>query len=110
MTRLTRAAATLGTAAFLAIVAAASPSAAPERIRIVLATSAPRDTSYHHILLEMRDAWRTASGGRVELVIHTGGSQGSEAEVVRRMNINQLNAALLTAGGVAEIDPSVAAL
>jgi TRAP-type C4-dicarboxylate transport system substrate-binding protein len=84
--------------------------AAQARLRIKLATAAPRDTSYHTILKEMGEAWRKASGGQVELVIYPGGNQGSEADMVRRMNIGELQAAMLTASGLSEVDPAVAAL
>src|SRR6266851_2954924 len=87
-----------------------APSAAPATVRIRLATAAPKDTSYHHILLEMRDKWRAATAGRVELTVYPGGTQGSEADVVRRMNVGELQAALLTAGGISEVDPAASAL
>ena len=79
-------------------------------IRIKLATLAPRDSSYHRLLLEMGDKWRKASAGQVELVVYPGGNQGSEAETVQRMNIKQLQAGMLTVGGLGEIDGAVAAL
>ena len=40
----------------------------------------------------------------------TDGSQGGEAEMVRRMRIGQLQAALLSVVGLREIEPSIAAL
>src|SRR5262245_51357767 len=79
-------------------------------IRIKLATLAPKDTSYHHTLLEMGEKWRKASGGQVDLVIYPGGVQGSEADIVKRMGVGLLQSAMLSAGGLTEIDPSVAAL
>jgi TRAP-type transport system periplasmic protein len=100
-------------AAAAAIVVVHAGGAAPvaqSRLRIKLATAAPRDTSYHRILMEMGEAWRKATGGQVDLVIYPGGNQGSEADTVRRMNIGELQAAMLTASGLSEVDPSVAAL
>jgi TRAP-type C4-dicarboxylate transport system substrate-binding protein len=88
-----------------------APSAAAQtKLRIKLATAAPKDTSYHRILLEMGEKWRKASDGQVELVIYPGGNQGSEADAVRRMNIGELQSAMLTAGGLTQIDEAVAAL
>jgi TRAP-type C4-dicarboxylate transport system substrate-binding protein len=102
-------------AAVLACALMATPSgqrvavaATPTRIK--LATLAPKDTSYHRILLEMGEKWRKASDGGVNLVIYPGGTQGSEADIVKRMSIGELQAGMLTAVGLAEIDPSVAAL
>jgi TRAP-type C4-dicarboxylate transport system substrate-binding protein len=42
--------------------------------------------------------------------VYPGGNQGSEADIVRRMNVGQLQAAMLTVGGLSEIDPTAAAL
>jgi TRAP-type transport system periplasmic protein len=83
---------------------------AQARLRIKLATAAPKDTSYHRILREMGDTWRKVTNGQVELAIYPGGNQGSEADAIRRMNIGELQAAMLTAGGITQIDAAVAAL
>ena len=79
-------------------------------VRIKLATAAPKDTSYHRILREMGEKWRKVTTARSSCVIYPGGNQGSEADAVRRMNIGELQAAMLTAGGLTEIDPAVSAL
>jgi TRAP-type C4-dicarboxylate transport system substrate-binding protein len=85
-------------------------TAAPGPLVIKLAPLAPAGTSYDRILKELAERWRKASGGQVLVRVYSGGTQGSEAEVVRRMNVKQLQAAMLTAGGLAEIDPAIAAL
>ena len=114
--RVCRATRRFSTVAATSVVAAAivaspqQPSAAPGPITIRLATLAPKDTSYHRILLEMGEKWRQAAGQRVTLTVFPGGNQGSEADTVRRMRINQLQAAMLSVGGLTEIDPAVAAL
>ena len=58
----------------------------------------------------MAEKWRKATAGQVDLVIYPGGTQGSEADSVKRMNIGQLQAGMLSVGGLTEIDPAVAAL
>jgi TRAP-type transport system periplasmic protein len=78
--------------------------------RVRLATLAPRGTVYHQSLQTMAEKWRNAPGGGVNLTIYTDGSIGDEKETVRRMRVNQVQAALLTTIGMAEIDPSVTAL
>ena len=80
----------------------------PSRIR--LGTLAPQGSSYHQILQEMGEEWRTASNGAVQLVVYAGGTMGSEAELVRRIRLGQLHAAAITVAGLAEIDPAVSAL
>ncbi len=78
--------------------------------KVKLATLVPRGTSYHQILLAMGEQWRQAPGGGVKLTIYTDGTMGSEADMVRRMRVGQLQAATLTVTGLAEIEPSVSAL
>lgn len=83
---------------------------AEEAVKIRLGTLAPRGTSWHHSLLEMGEKWRAAAGPGAAFIVYTDGSQGGEPDMVRRMRIGQLNAALLTVVGLSEIDDSVAAL
>src|SRR5207248_157897 len=83
-------------------------AAAPIQIR--LATGAPRGTSLHQAVQEMRQRWIEATNGQVVLTIYTDGVMGGEAEVVRRMRIGQLQAGMLTVVGLSEIDRSVTAL
>ncbi len=83
---------------------------APAQTRIRLGTLIPSGTSYHHSLQDMGAKWKQASNGALSLTIYADGTMGSEAEIVRRMRVGQLQAAVLTVSGLAEIDPSVTAL
>lgn len=85
-------------------------SMAQAPIRIKLATIAPRGTSPHQALLSMGEKWRKTSGGKVEVTVYADGSQGGEADTVKRIRIKQLQASLLTVTGLAEIDSSASAL
>jgi TRAP-type C4-dicarboxylate transport system substrate-binding protein len=78
--------------------------------KIRLATLVPSGTSYHHSLQAMGEKWRKDSNGAVALTIYADGTMGSEDEIVRRMRVGQLQAAVLTVAGLSEIDPSVSAL
>jgi TRAP-type C4-dicarboxylate transport system substrate-binding protein len=78
--------------------------------RIRLGTLVPSGSSYYHSLEAMGEKWKQASNGAITLTMYGGGTMGSEDEIVRRMRIGQLQAALLTAAGLSEIDPSVGAL
>ena len=78
--------------------------------RIKLATIAPRGSAYHQVLLEMGEAWRRAEAPGATFTIFTDGSQGGEADMVRRMRIGQLNAALISVIGLSEIDAGAGAL
>ena len=60
--------------------------------------------------MTMGDKWRQVSGGTVKLTIYPDGSQGGEADMVGLMQTGNLDAGLLTAMGLAEIEPNVNAL
>jgi TRAP-type C4-dicarboxylate transport system substrate-binding protein len=70
----------------------------------------PKNSLYHQQLMELGEAWRAAQGGAARFVVFTDGSQGGEAELVRRMRIGQLQGALMSVVGLREIDPGIAAL
>jgi TRAP-type C4-dicarboxylate transport system substrate-binding protein len=84
--------------------------AAEKAISLRLGTLAPRGTSYHKNLQAMGEKWRAASGGSVRLVIYPDGTQGSEADMVGLMQTGNLDAGLLTAVGLSEIEPAVTAM
>jgi len=85
-------------------------SNASSQTRIRLATMLPSGTSYHHSLQEMGEKWKKASNGSLALTIYADSNMGSEAEIVRRMRVGQLQAAVLTVAGLSDIDPAVGAL
>lgn len=78
--------------------------------KIKLGTLAPRGSVYHQALLEAAEKWRAASDSGAKFLVYTDGSQGGEADMVRRMRLGQLNAAMITGIGLAEIDDAVSAL
>src|SRR5437667_12431156 len=83
--------------------------AAEKAVRINLGTLAPRGSSYHQSLQTMADRWRQAPGA-ARLVIYPDGTQGGETDMVRLMRVGSLHAGLLTAVGLAEIEPGVTGL
>jgi TRAP-type transport system periplasmic protein len=78
--------------------------AAPVTVR--LATLVPRNSLWYNALTEMGATWTKATEGRVKLTVYEGGTQGDERTVIRLMRpeVDQLNASLLTAPGMAHID------
>jgi TRAP-type C4-dicarboxylate transport system substrate-binding protein len=92
----------------LLLILSAIPAGAETRVK--LATWAPRGSSYHQMLLAMGEKWRQAPGGGASLAVYPDGTMGSEADIVRKMRVGQLQAGLLTVVGLSEIDPSVSAL
>src|SRR5689334_9525280 len=111
MTRLARLAPGVGSALLACLFfpsLAAKIQAAP--MNVTLGTLAPDGTSYHRMLLEMREKWRKAPGGGVNLRIYAGGKMGGEAKMVSQMRLGALDSAMLTATGLAEIEPAVTGL
>ncbi|MFZ5484641.1 MAG: TRAP transporter substrate-binding protein DctP [Pseudomonadota bacterium] len=88
-----------------ALCATQALAAGPLRI----GTLAPKNSLYHRQLLELGEAWRKAEGGGKYLV-YPDGSQGGEADMVRRMRIGQLQGGLFSVAGLREIEPSISAL
>ena len=91
-------------------VAAPSLHAAEKTVRLKLGTLAPAGTSVHKSVQAMGEKWRKASDGAVQLTIFAGGTQGSEADMVGLMQTGNLDAGLLTTGGLAEIDTAALAM
>jgi TRAP-type transport system periplasmic protein len=78
-------------------------------IVLKLGTVAPSGSSYHRALLTLASRWKSTPGG-AGLRIYPGGIAGGEAEMIRKMKIGQIDAALMTANGMADIDPAVQSL
>ena len=100
----------LPAALVLALTAGITPAVFPaEPVEIKLATILPVGTSGHQSLMEMRAAWQKAAGPAVKLTIYAGMADG-EPLLVKKMRARQINAAVLTAVGLSEIDRSVSSL
>lgn len=80
-----------------------------ERVVLKLGTVAPNGSSVHKIFLNMGAKWAKVPNG-AELRIYPGAIAGGEADMVRKMKIGQLDAAGITANGLADIDPAVQSL
>jgi TRAP-type C4-dicarboxylate transport system substrate-binding protein len=85
-------------------------AAGAEPVKVRMGTLAPKGSSYTKHLQAMGEQWRSAPGGGVQLTIYADGTMGSEADMVRRMRLGQLQAALVTTTGLTEIEPAVAGL
>lgn len=80
------------------------------QVLVKMATLAPDGSTYHLILKEMAEKWKTATNGRVTVRLYPGSVAGDDTDVVRKMRLGSLNAGLLTSAGVAAVDRSVMAL
>ncbi len=81
--------------------------AADKAVKIRLGSLAPRGSSYFKHLQAMGETWRPAG---VQLTIYPDGTMGSEADMVRRMRLGQLQAGMLTVVGLEDIEPAAAGL
>ena len=89
----------------LAALALAAAPAAHAKTTIKLGTLAPSGSTWHSLLKEMAAEWDKASEGQVVLKIYAGGTLGNEGDMVRKMNVGQINAASITTIGLHEITP-----
>ena len=90
--------------------ALALPSLAPgaeKAAKIRLGTLAPRGSSYFKHLQAMGETWKSAG---VQLTIYPDGTMGSEADMVRRMRLGQLQAGMMTVVGLQDIEAGAAGL
>jgi TRAP-type transport system periplasmic protein len=98
------------TAAVAALMLSGSAAARAQGVVVKLATLVPDGSTWHGILKEMAEEWKTASGGAVSLRIYAGGVAGDDADVVRKIRLGTLSAGLLSSAGLAEVDRSVYAM
>ena len=109
--RVLRAVLVSGGSALAVLAAVPHPSASAQAPLVVrMATLVPDGSSWHQILKETAEKWKTLSGGRVTVRLFPGGVAGDDPDVVRKMRLGTLNAGVLTAVGVGEIDKSCYAL
>jgi TRAP-type C4-dicarboxylate transport system substrate-binding protein len=77
------------------------------QVVIKLGTVAPEGSAWHDALLKIRQQWRDISHGEVELRIYAGGVLGGEAEMVRKVQRQGLDAIAISGSGLPFIDSSV---
>jgi TRAP-type transport system periplasmic protein len=99
----------VGWLAAVALVAAClvPSTASAQVITIKMATLVPTNSSWFQVLKEVADKWNKLSNGRVKVVFYGGGTKGDDPEVVAAMRLGELQGAVLTSVGVAEIEKSV---
>jgi TRAP-type C4-dicarboxylate transport system substrate-binding protein len=103
---------TLRLPAAIAVVAsvcllALAPARAGAQVTVKMATLVPDGTSWHLVLKEVAAEWGKISGGKVKVNLYAGGTAGDDPDVVRKMNLGSLQAAVLTSVGLAELDRSI---
>lgn len=74
---------------------------------VKLASVAPEASPYGSALNQLALDWRRISNGRVRLRVYHNGVAGTEEDVLRKMRIGQLQAAVLTSSGLRQVVPEV---
>jgi TRAP-type transport system periplasmic protein len=87
----------------------ASPAGA-QGVVVKMATLVPDGSAWDGILKDMAAEWKQASGGAVTVRVYAGGVAGDDSDVIRKMRLGTLNAALASSVGLAEIDRAVYAM
>jgi len=93
----------------LLLAAGTGPGQAQNAVTIRLGTMAPEGSPWHDVLLRMKQEWRDASGGKVDLKIYSG-VLGDESEMIRKMRIGQLQSVAISGAALPRIDAGVACL
>ena len=96
----------LGLAGSAALVLALTGTPHAQNIVIKLATVVPEGSIWDKNVRQMGADWTAATGDRVSVTVFSGGSQGDESTVLRKMRLDALQAAAFTAVGLGSIDAS----
>ncbi|MDR2467585.1 MAG: TRAP transporter substrate-binding protein DctP [Spirochaetaceae bacterium] len=77
-------------------------------IQIKLASIAPEATAWGRALNQMAKEWAAATGGEVRLIVYHNGMLGSaEGEVLKKLRMNQVQAAVFTSVGMNGISKKI---
>ena len=98
------------TLATVGVLAAAPALASADNVEIRLATLAPDGSSWMKILGKGAAEIDKKTEGRVTVKYYPGGVQGDERDVIRKINLGQLDGAAVTSVGLSMIDESIRVL
>jgi TRAP-type transport system periplasmic protein len=79
-------------------------------VQVRMATVVPQGSLWDESLQYIRQEWTRISGGSIQITVYAGGTQGDEAESVRKVSRGQLQAVALSSVGLSRIDAGVACL
>ncbi|MDR2072334.1 MAG: TRAP transporter substrate-binding protein DctP [Spirochaetaceae bacterium] len=82
----------------------------PRQIVIKLASMVPENTEWGQALNKLAAEWSRVSNGEVRLQVYANGTQGSEDAVLQKLNMNTIQAAVLTSFGLNKIAPDILTL
>jgi TRAP-type C4-dicarboxylate transport system substrate-binding protein len=89
----------------------APPSAGGQPPTVIkLATLAPEGSAWIQVLKAAADEAQQKTGNAVQFKIYPGGVMGDERDMVRKMHIGQIHAAMLSSASLASLYPEIDAL
>ncbi|GHV73809.1 C4-dicarboxylate ABC transporter substrate-binding protein [Spirochaetia bacterium] len=77
------------------------------QITVKLASMVPANTPWGAALNRMAGEWAAATNGEVRMQIYPSGTQGTEADVLQKLNMNVIQAAVFTSFGLNKIAPEM---
>ncbi len=73
---------------------------------VKFATVLPEGSIWDKAIRRMGDTWQKDTGGKVSLRMYPGGVAGDEPDILRKIRIGQLHAALISTAGLGDVDPA----
>ena len=92
------------------LVVSGSLAAQQRTVTIKLASLAPENTPWGAALNKMAADWSAATGGAVRVIVYHNGVAGNEADVLRKLRLNQIQAAVFTSAGMNLISKNIITL
>ncbi|MDR0322977.1 MAG: TRAP transporter substrate-binding protein DctP [Treponema sp.] len=77
---------------------------------IRLASFVPENTAWGAAINRMAAEWSRATNGEIEVIVYHNATAGDEAEVLRKLRLNDIQAAVLSSVGISSVTPEVMAI
>lgn len=91
----------------LILILLTGPLFAQRKITIKMATQIPENTPWGFFLTQIANDWRKITNGQVDVILYHNKTAGNEEAVVRNLRLNQLQAAVLSTFGLAQVTPEI---
>jgi TRAP-type C4-dicarboxylate transport system substrate-binding protein len=83
---------------------------AQRTITVRMASVVPEQTPWGQYLNRIASEWKKITNGEVNVIVYHNGTAGKEDEVIRSLNLNQMQAGVLSTFGLTEVAPEVMTL
>ncbi|MCF7803856.1 MAG: TRAP transporter substrate-binding protein DctP [Candidatus Marinimicrobia bacterium] len=93
--------------AVLGLILSPFTQSAAKPIQIKIATLVPKSTGYYEVLQDIATDWEKITNGEVSVRIYPGGVTGDERDMIRKMRIDQIQAAAVSTKGLQFIHDAV---